>query len=275
MDTDAIEAIVSGVFREGKWNVAPEREPEVLNLLWKFAYGHVAEPDTFWANEKKFTVDVGFADLTGTIDRLDRITGTEDAPTLARVTDYKSSWGLPDRNFPSFQLLFYAGLVTRTHPTVEAVELTLDHVRRTDGIARFMVQRPEIESFWQSMLSRLATALERRASGAAPTGGASCTYCRWRTQCPDATLGARESIATPEDALEEADAFVRLEHSQKARKEALKAWVDEHGSVALPGLEVGYFDSSDEAKAFGDTRPIFKARKVPLIAIENFEVVAS
>ena len=272
---DAIDAIVSEVFQSGKWNVAPEREAEVKNTMWRFAYTHVAGLDTLWGAEQMIEVDTPLAVLYGTLDRLDVMAGTPEAPALVRLIDWKTSWGLPDKTYPSFQALFYAGLLCQNWPTIEAVEMIVDHVRRSDGVATFMVQRPEIVSFWGSMLMRLGAALERRAAGADPTGGASCTYCRWGRECPESVASAREAIETPEHAIAEADAYVRLERSLKVRKETLKSWVEANGTIALPGLEVGYFDgATTEENAFGG-RPTFRTKKVPLIAVESFEATSS
>ena len=271
---DAIDAIVKDVFAAGHWNVDPGREPEAVSLAWKFAYTHVADLDTLWGTEQMVEVDTPVAILYGTLDRLDVITGTPEAPTLCRVTDWKSGWGLPDKLHPSFQMMYYAGLLIANGPTIEAVELVVDYIRRTDGIARFMVQRSEIETWWASMLDKLTLALERRANGADPTGGASCMYCKWNRECGEATRDAREAITTLAEAVEEADACVRQEQSVKARKAALKGWVDEHGPVALPGLLVGIFDGATTEEGVMGGRPMFRTKKVPLIAVESFEATS-
>jgi hypothetical protein len=272
---DAIDAIVKDVFASGHWNVDPGREAEAVSLMWKFAYTHVADLETLWGTEQAIEVDTPIATLYGTLDRLDVVLGTPESPRLVRVTDWKTSWGLPEKSHPSFQMMYYAGLLVANRPTIDAVECVVDHIRRTDGIARFMLQRDEIETWWASMLDKLALALERRAAGAEPTGGASCMYCKWNRDCSEATRDAREAITTLEEATAEADAYVRQEQSVKARKTALKGWVDEHGPVALPGLLVGIFDGASTEEDVMGGRPMFRTKKVPLIAVESFEVSTS
>lgn len=267
---EEIDAIVNRAFSKPA-GVLPGREEEAKNLMWRFAYSHVANLGELWATERTFVAEAHCATLNGTLDRLDRLAGSDDEPTMIRIIDYKTSWGLPEKQWPSFQLMFYAGLIAENMPSIEAFELEVDHVRRSDGIARHTVDAAQVATFWKKTILRLEDALRLRTSGGLPTGGASCVFCRWRRECSEATLDARERLLDSVDAINEADAWVRHTHAQKAREASIRAWVEANGNVLLPGLEIGYIPSSSEDEPM-DGNAKFRARKIPLVEVGTVEL---
>jgi hypothetical protein len=234
-------ADVEDIARDAFFRVArgldPARLDEFRTLVDQFARSHVAGLSTLMSIERTLTADVGFAVLTGTLDRLDRLDDGEtcEPPTDILITDWKTSWGVEDH---AFQLRFYGALVCLTWPTVEHVHTRADHVRAQNGIVEAEYARAELLGFWEDVLRGLRARLTGPTGTA--TGGTACRYCGKRRTCGAAVGSCRAVPDSADSARRLFGDLMRLEAAVDEARSSLKRYFAEREPALWDGTEVGF-----------------------------------
>lgn len=192
--------------------------------------------------------------LTGQLDAL-----IARPPDEAVVIDWKDTWALPpkreeDADEPGvsyhgfFQQWFYAWLVMRNYPAVNACSLREFYARRTQArtarVVRSDLDRIEqrlailVEAFDRAVVAgeprnlRLGT-LEEHGSWK-PSPGKHCDWCMKSHLCPiDDAYKGDGGIRTMEDAQRMAATRHQAQAVYKALGEKLKVWTDTNGPVPL------------------------------------------
>lgn len=266
--------IVTNQFYRVPRGIGPERLDEAMELLERFTHTHTAdlhtlmhlqtyEPSTrnvgaLWVSdsipkpalEYTMKLDVGWAVITGTVDRLDRVDGDDrdDPPRIVQATDYKSQWAVSPH---LFQGRTYAALAF-AQPWAYALQefwwmpdpfkLKRDPM---DGV--IVYQRGDLDEWWEHTLAGVRQRWDLRISGrATPTGGVACQYCALRYGCSAAlpvAKGIPENVDQAEELIGE---WVRLEESVKLRKASLATYFNEHAPIQVGGLEVGWLSPREE-----------------------------
>jgi len=252
-----LRQIVVNQFYRTPRGLGPERLDEAQDLLDRFAHTHLAELDTLLylqggepALEYTMKLDVGWAIITGTVDRMDRIDGDDrdDPPRIVRATDYKSQWAQSPHLFQGrtyAQLTFaqpWAASLEEFHWMPDPFKLRSDP---REGV--IVYRRGDLDEWWVETLAGLRQRWDLRVSGRArPTGGAACTYCALRYSCPSALPVARDIPENVDQAVELVGEWIRFDLSRKLRGESLAAWFNNHAPIQVGGYEVGYLEPRDE-----------------------------
>lgn len=200
------------------------------------------------------TGEVYHRKLTGQIDAL-----IARPPDEAVVLDWKDTWMLPpeheeDADRPGlsyhgyFQQWWYAWLVMRTFPAVQAVVLREFYVRRTKARPARVTRQdlPRIEQRLRYLISALDRAL---ASGQPrnlklrtldehgswkPSPGKHCHWCAASPRCPVEELVRGDGgIETPEDAAKWAAVRTVAKAAHKRADAVLMPYADLHGPIPI------------------------------------------
>ena len=219
------------------------RWPEYMQLCQQFSETHTAELSTLTAYEHTEVVDVGFAFITGTMDRIDRLDhgDRDDAATVERILDYKTEQGEMDH---AFQLSTYAQLRFLNHPALRELHMVIDPVRDRYRAEPLVLRRGDVDFWWASMLRGLRQRLE--APLGRPVGGPACPMCAKRYACPKSLAIARavpENLDQAEEIFEET---LRLEESVKVHKEGLKVFFQDRAPHVAHAHEIGFLAPRDE-----------------------------
>lgn len=223
-------------------------------LLDRFARMYPSEWETLTRVEDTLVVDVGWAYLTGTIDREDRLDGgdPDDPPTEIRIRDYKSWWG---RDTHEFQARFYAALRYQQPDADELqyVEMEFIYPRRNmepvaSAWTRDDWENGELGEWWQEeVLEPLARWWpQRRRLGA--HGGAQCVYCAKRFTCAAADLGASQVPADEQEVAEHFQVTLRLEQLMAERRQQLAKFFERRPPMEIAGYELGYLFPNTKPK---------------------------
>lgn len=244
----------------------PDRYGEAVELVRNFCSSRLLEADKLLvvgrhpAIEFTLRADIGWAWLVGRVDRVDRTDGEDpdDPPRIIRIRDYKTGWQPQggralDDEAPSangsawvipheFQRRFYAQLAfldPRVGQDLEEVETEIDHMRYRGEPMLVTYGRGELDEWWRGVLWGLEQRWSQR--DAPPTGCAACETCALRTTCAASLPEAR---LVPEDhgaAVELAQRWIRSKALVGSQREALSAYMREHGEpLTVGGLEVGF-----------------------------------
>jgi hypothetical protein len=241
----------------------PLREMPDLELdVIKFAKDNSFNVRNIIDVERRVTVPLVYEGVDGRpVER--QLSGQIDAliarpPDEAVVLDWKSTWALPplrdeDADKPGvsyhgyFQQQFYAWLVMRTFPAINAVSLREFYVRRTQARSARVTRQdlPKIEqrlrylvaSFDRAMMVGAPPKLSLRALEAhgswIPSPGKHCDWCAKPHRCPiddDYTDGG---IRTPEDAARAAGVRQRAVAVKDRMDKLLQPWVELHGPIPI------------------------------------------
>ncbi len=170
--------------------VEPGRWLEFLELCEKWAASHTADLHTLMTIEETLTLDVGWAILTCTLDRQDRIDAgdPDDEPTKIRVTDWKTELGeMPHE----FQIWDYSAKRFATMPSLIDLEFVIDPVRQNQPYPPITFVRGQLDRWWD-MTQRTLRARVFGPKGD-PHGGPACENCRLRLECAASTAVARHA----------------------------------------------------------------------------------
>jgi hypothetical protein len=226
-------------------NEAWARTPGLLQSRWQefmdlsehFAETRPAQLETLMHIEHTITLDVGFAILSCTVDRIDRIDhgDPDEEPRDIQTSDWKSERGEMNHEF---QAKWYSQMEFLTMPTVDSVVFAVHALRDWWVPDPYIFQRGELDLWWKGTLQGLKARLDTPT--AAPVGGPACPGCLKRTSCSRATAVA---IAIPDnqDAADETfQETLRLEEALEVRKQGLKHWYSGHSEQVVHGKEIGF-----------------------------------
>lgn len=272
--SDLRQIVVNQFYRVPR-GINPQRLDEAHDLLDLWSHNHLADLHTLMylpaadgtrslpALEYMLTADVGWATITGTVDRLDRLDGDDrdDPPRIVQATDYKTQWAATPHLFQGrtyAQLAFlqpWATGLEEFHWMPDPFKLRSDPHE-----GAIVYRRGDLDEWWKETIVGVKQRWDLRLSGrAVPTGGAACQYCALRYSCPQALPMARGIPENPEQAEELAMEWVRLDESAALRKESLAAYFKERAAQRVNGYEVGWLEPRDERFVASDPMGIVTA----------------
>lgn len=237
-------------------------------LLDRFARMWPSEWSTLRRVEHTLAVDIGWAVLTGTIDREDRLDNgdPDDPPTHVRLRDYKTGWGRAtwtDPNDPAddmgaheFQMRFYAALRFQEPGSedLETVEEELIFPRRNMEPIQTLWTRSdwehgELGEWWREEVVEPLTEWWPKRRRLGPHGGPQCVYCAKRFTCALADLGASQVPESEEHVDELFEETLRLDEAIKERRQQLATFFAARPPMVLDGFEIGYLVARDSRAA--------------------------
>jgi len=215
------------------------RFAEFINLCQGFAESHMANLGTLMHLEHTETLDVGWAVLTCTIDRIDRadMGDPDDEPRRELIEDYKTEEGEMDH---TFQISWYSQMRLLKHPALEEILFQIDSIRGRYKAEPVVVQRGDLELWWRTTLAGLRERWEASPAARFPTGGPACQMCAKRYQCPKALAEARAIPENEDQADEVFEETLRMEESLAVRKKGLKVFYQDRAPRIAHGHEVGF-----------------------------------
>lgn len=243
----------------------PLREMPMLEMAaWKFAKDNTFSVRNIMDIERRLeaTLVVPHFETGELYER--RLTGALDAliarpPDEAVILDWKTGWGLPperdeDADNPGvsyhgyFQQWWYAFLVLRNFPAVQAVTLREFYVYRTKARPARVTRQdlPKIEQRLRYLISAMDRAL---ASGQPanlrlqtldehgswkPSPGKHCHWCPASTRCPiEEMVRGDGGIETPADAERWAAVRTVAKAAHKRADGVLQPYADLHGPIPI------------------------------------------
>lgn len=220
------------------------RYAEFLRLCEDFGATHQAGLATLMHVEYTETLDVGWAILTCTLDRIDRadLGDVDEEPTREQLLDYKTEQG---EMAHEFQMSFYAQMRFINHPALKEIVFTIDSVRDRYKADPLTIRRGELDLWWRTMLGALRDRWEAQPAARVPTGGPACVGCARRAECPKALAVAREIPETEDQADELFDEALRLEEAFAVRKAGLVEFYRHREPRVAAGHEVGFLIPRD------------------------------
>jgi hypothetical protein len=200
------------------------------------------------------TLDVGWAILTCTMDRIDRadLGDEDDEPTCELITDYKTEQG---EMAHEFQISWYAQMRFLTHPALQELVFIVESNRDRYKSDPVTIKRGELDLWWKSMLSALRDRWEAQPASRVPTGGPACVGCARRADCPKALVVAREMPENEDQADELFEEALRLQEAFEVRKEGLRLFYSGREPRVAAGHEVGFLTPRD-AKLVVTAKPL-------------------
>lgn len=241
----------------------PLRElPDLEMAAWKFAKDNSFTVRNIIAVERRLEAELTYEGEDGQLVTR-TLSGQIDAliarpPDEAVVLDWKDTWALPpehdeDDDDPGlsyhgfFQQQFYAWLVMRKFPAVQAVVLREFYVRRTKARPARVTRQdlPKIEQRLRYLLAafdravaagspKRLTLADLEAHGSwKPSPGKHCFWCMKAHLCPIDDDYKDGGIRTPEDASRAAAVKQQAMSVAKRMKELCKPWVELHGPIPL------------------------------------------
>ncbi len=218
------------------------RYSEFMELCERWATSTLANLDTLLHVEHTETLDVGFAILTATMDRIDRadMGDPDEEPQRELIGDHKTEQGEMDH---SFQERFYIQMRLLNHPALQEVGLLINPVRDRWSTEPAWYRRGELELWWKTMLMALRDRVQGPRGN--PTGGPACNGCARRYSCPKALAVAREIPETEDQADEQFQELLRLEEAVAVRKEGQKVFYRDRTDRVVAGKEIGFLTPRD------------------------------
>lgn len=226
--------------------VSPNRLQEFLELCELFAGTHPAELASLMSVEETLTHDIGWALLTCTLDRLDRVDAgdPDDDATEVQVKDWKTEHTLEGDH--SFQIRWYVQMLFLARPRLQRVGFQIDLVRRRWQPEPLWFERGDLDEWWATTLAALQEAWEIQQAGrGVPTGGSACTFCAKRYSCGAAVSSAAVLPENDDQAAETISTWLRLQAAEEEHKRALRTYFGDRDPVLFNGLEVGFLRSRD------------------------------
>lgn len=220
------------------------RYAEFMKLCDYFASTRTANLETLMHVEYTETLDVGWAILTCTLDRIDRadLGDVEDEPTREQDLDYKTEQGEMDHEF---QMNWYAQMRFLKHPALQEIVFIIESIRDRYRADPVTIKRGELDLWWTSMLSALRDRWEAQPASRVPTGGPACVGCARRADCPKALSVAREIPENEDQADELFQEALRMDEALTVRKAGLLEFYRHREPRVAAGHEVGFLTPRD------------------------------
>ena len=220
---------------------------EVSDLYWvtkKWAHDNEFDIRNLVSIEDRLKAKLAYPNPFGGIverevsGQLDALLLDSQDNTHAIVLDWKDMWGVPaptDVSFGGyFQQRFYAMLVMLNFKQIEKVTLREFYVRfsvpREATIYR--ADLADIVANMSALVERFDRAWQERTWVATP--GQWCGFCQAPQKCPILPEGRGDGeVTSPEMAAVIAGQLIVGERVVKSRRQALQAWVAQHGPVRV------------------------------------------
>ncbi len=220
------------------------RYDEFMALAERFAETHLGNLRTLVAVEETQVLDVGWAVLTCTIDRIDRIDegDPDDDATWECIWDGKTELGEMDHEF---QIKWYVQSRFLRRPRLQRISFVLDPVRlgRPDDPIDF--ERGQLDEWWEITLDGLRRRLATPPGN--PTGNPKCYECALRTACARSLTDAREMPTTVAEADEQLAEHHRMAAGAATRWEGQRCFYEAHEPRVVQGQDVGYMTTLEES----------------------------
>jgi hypothetical protein len=216
---------------------------DFMQLCERYAQSHLARLDTLVGYEQTLKLDVGWAVLTCTYDRLDRHEDDDPDDPLRRAMlwDYKTEHR---RMNHEFQKRWYAQMLFLAIPTLEHLWWQEDPLRSGSLPDPERVERGQYDDWWEATL----TALRQRVLE--PTGervgSHICFDCGNRLDCARAIKPATIVPRSEEQAVLLVREHRRLTAGADARWEALARWANGKQPLHVDGEFVGWMTPIEE-----------------------------
>lgn len=213
------------------------RFDEFMTLAERFADTHTGNLSTLIAVEETQALDVGWAVVTCTVDRVDRLDDgdPDDDPTWVCIWDGKTEFGEMDHEF---QIRWYVQMYFLRHPRVERVDFVIDPVRGYKPDEPISFERGDLAEWWDITLDALRRRLEMPRGN--PTGGPKCHECALRLGCARSITEARAIPSTEEEADEQLGEHHRLAAGAAVRWEAQREFYRGRDERVVQGELVGF-----------------------------------
>ena len=236
-----VERIVRETFFHRARGISPVRISEAMRMVEKFAREWPAELRTLLSIERTLAVDIGWAVLTGTVDREDRMDedDRDDPPRVIRLRDYKTHWGVADH---TFQMRFYAQLrfLQEDARDLEEVQAQIIHPRLNIDPVEDFYYRGELDEWWQEEVLKPLQARWAERRRLRPTGGVACQYCAKRLTCGAAIGPAAVAPNTIEEYTTYFGETLRLDAVLEERRRVHRLFFRDREPAVLLGYEAGY-----------------------------------
>lgn len=174
-----------------------------------------------------------------------------DDTTEAVVYDHKTQMNVEEAD--TFQLGFYAWVISRYYPFLEKIT-TVIHFARFGMYNQYTWTKPELQAIEDEVMTRVGF-IESRLSWEA-TPNSKCIYCSYLDECPAwrdkvhvdpetkkiSTVSKKDLsiMGNTQKAVEVAGLLSVLEQVVKECKEQLRGYVKDGGPVAIPGVVFEY-----------------------------------
>jgi len=174
-----------------------------------------------------------------------------DDTTFALVYDHKTQPNIEEAD--TFQLGFYAWVISRSYPFLSEIKTVLHFARYGYYSEPYVWTREDIDRIEDEVMTRIAV-IENRTSWE-PTPHKNCQYCPFLSECPAMESfvevgpggglvikpGSTRILGDPNKATEVAGAINILEELTKRLKEELKSFAEKYEvKVAIPGKVYGF-----------------------------------
>lgn len=237
------EKIMGEVWKKFERPLNPNLYDEFIGICREHVQHHVLNLQTIVSVEEQIAFDreLRLVDwyaknvwLRVKLDRLDQLKG-EGGRTVIRVTDYKTGWG---GDADPFQLKMYAfGVLMRNRqrgiPDPDLFETVIRYTR--SGFEDKYAWSVEDVELTREKVELLAARIEGELKWR-PTPGSACSSCPFAHVCP-AKASHLLTIANESEAAQVANDTLLLEAQLRGKKEALEAWVHDHGAVEARGVQ--------------------------------------
>lgn len=218
------------------------RWQEFLDLCQHFGETRPATLSSLLYVEHTLTIDVGWAILVCTVDRLDRydVGDPDEAPMYIQISDWKTERAELDHDF---QARWYSQMVFLTMPSVQDVVFAVHALRDWWKPEPLVFHRGALDLWWDAMLTGLKARLD--VPHALPVGGPACPGCAKRYECARSTAVAGSIPENEDQADEQFQEVLRLEEAIDVRKEGLKRFYSGHAERVVNGKEIGFLTPRD------------------------------
>lgn len=243
-----VERIARETFYRVPRGLSPNRLREGAELLDRWCRNWPADLATLTRMEFTMAVDIGWAILTGTADREDRMDDDDraDPPRIVRLEDYKTHWGVADH---TFQMRFYAWL--RAHEPyegiddLEEIQVRIIHPRRGDDPIEDYWTRDDwqpgglLADWWEEEVAKPLTDMWPRRRKLGPTGGSACQYCAKRLTCGQAAGAAAHAPRTWEEFIAHFQELLRVDAAAKELRDGMRLFFRDRADGTALGYQVG------------------------------------
>lgn len=270
-DHAGAEKIIPKVWGSFERVLHPSLYDQYAEICREFYRNHVLDLDVVVGVEEQIALTKELA-VTGwnaedvwfrsKIDRLD-ITADPIEPesAIATITDYKTGWS---SQADPFQIELYALAVSKAYPQVKRFISVLYYVR--SGYEDRRAIGPERLETTEKLLREYVAGMERaEAENRYPfTPGKACPTCCFASRCKAKDSGIARLRKKAEAAKVAQDVMV-LEAKLADKKDALRAWGELNGSVAVNGVTFGV-TMREEYKVIDPNllvKALMKARRDP------------